>query len=73
MAQRHSDDPSLRHALLASIRTITLDPVRPAPDLLEDLLSGIEGCATLFHEHAGPLDETFGGPIELPETDPDND
>lgn len=73
MAQQHSDDPNLRHALLASVRTTPLDPIRPAPDLLEDLLAGIEGCATLFHEYADQLDEAFGGPIGLPESDPDDD
>ncbi|WP_431887294.1 hypothetical protein [Nocardiopsis alba] len=73
MVQDHSEDPSLRHALLASVRTTPLDPIRPAPDLLEDLLAGIEGCATLFHEYAGQLDDASCGPIELPETDPDDD
>jgi len=34
------------------LRLTTLDPARPALDLLEDLLSGIRGCWLLYHEHA---------------------
>jgi hypothetical protein len=46
------DDPRVREEMLRSIRTTPLDPMRPARDLLEDLLSGIEGCWMLYREHA---------------------
>ena len=40
-----------RYALLPR-RLTTLDPQRPARDLLEDLLEGIYGCMLLFREHS---------------------
>ncbi|WP_410654334.1 hypothetical protein [Amycolatopsis sp. lyj-112] len=33
-------------------RISLLDPLRPAHDLLEDLLDGIHGCRLLFHEYS---------------------
>ncbi|MBB5958651.1 hypothetical protein FHS29_005259 [Saccharothrix tamanrassetensis] len=41
--------------LLAELmpRITPLDPMRPARDLLEDLLDGIRGCWLLYREHAG--------------------
>jgi hypothetical protein len=45
-------DPSLRAALIASVRATPLDPARPALDLLEDLLYGIHGCWLIFSEYA---------------------
>ena len=42
------------------IRLTTLDPRRPARDMLEDLLSGIRGCWLLYQEYA----ETPGGPTD---------
>ncbi|WP_233620717.1 hypothetical protein [Amycolatopsis sp. WAC 01416] len=33
-------------------RISLLDPLRPAHDLLEDLLDGIHGCRLLYHEYA---------------------
>ncbi|MEV7940318.1 hypothetical protein AB0O82_29810 [Kitasatospora sp. NPDC088264] len=43
------------------LRLTPLDPKRPAPDLLEDLLAGIHGCR-LLHEEYDELDDedTFG-------------
>jgi hypothetical protein len=38
-------------ALLEQLRSTPLDPSRPALDLLEDLLSGIYGCALLYREY----------------------
>lgn len=38
-------------AMFSQIRITPLDPARPALDLLEDLLVGIEGCAELFAEY----------------------
>ncbi len=40
--------------LLAGLmpRVTPLDPARPAPDLLEDLLDGIRGCWLLYREYA---------------------
>jgi hypothetical protein len=34
------------------LRLTPLDPRRPAPDLLEDLLTGIDGCFLLWREYA---------------------
>jgi hypothetical protein len=34
------------------LRLTPLDPRRPAPDMLEDLLTGIEGCFLLWQESA---------------------
>ncbi|MFJ8043653.1 hypothetical protein ACIRBX_24445 [Kitasatospora sp. NPDC096147] len=39
------------------LRLTPLDPKRPALDLLEDLLTGIQGCWLLHDEYAEPLDE----------------
>ncbi|OXM42795.1 hypothetical protein CFP75_41370 [Amycolatopsis alba DSM 44262] len=44
----------------AQARISLLDPLRPAHDLLEDLLDGIHGCRLLFHEyseHDGDFDD----------------
>ena len=55
------DEDALDH-LLAEVRTTPLDPARPALDLLEDLLVGIDGCADLFAEYAddGGVDDEPG-------------
>ena len=50
--------------LLGQIRTTPLDTSRPAPDLLEDLLTGIYACALLYREYESDVDgerpvETF--------------
>lgn len=50
------DEDMLEH-MLASIRTTPLDPARPALDLLEDLLAGIDGCADLYAEYASSADD----------------
>ncbi|MFF3005439.1 hypothetical protein ACFVTF_21800 [Kitasatospora sp. NPDC057940] len=41
------------------LRLTPLDPKRPAPDLLEDLLAGIHGC-WLLHEEYDELDDEDG-------------
>lgn len=51
LAAEHQD-PRLRSALLQSLRTTPLDPMRPAHDLLEDLLDGIRGCRLIYQESA---------------------
>jgi len=43
------DEDALGHLL--EVRATPLDPARPALDLLEDLLVGIDGCADLFAEY----------------------
>jgi hypothetical protein len=45
------DDEDVLESMLAEVRTTPLDPARPALDLLEDLLVGIDGCAALFAEY----------------------
>jgi hypothetical protein len=66
-------DADTVESLVASIRLTPLDPSRPAQDLLEDLLLGIGGCATLFSEYADELDEELGGPIEVEGAPPEED
>ncbi|WP_204037115.1 hypothetical protein [Micromonospora qiuiae] len=46
-----ADDPEA-HAEFTTIRLTTLDPRRPARDMLEDLLDGIRGCWLVYHEYA---------------------
>ncbi|MFL6117712.1 MAG: hypothetical protein ACJ786_41135 [Catenulispora sp.] len=45
------DDAEELEAMLEHVRATPLDPSRPALDLLEDLLSGIYGCALLYREY----------------------
>jgi hypothetical protein len=40
------------------VRLTPLDPQRPAPDLLEDLLSGIRGCRLVYEEYVDAGDDT---------------
>ncbi|MGK4583987.1 hypothetical protein [Kitasatospora sp. HPMI-4] len=51
IAKYGADDPKLR-AELSRIRLTSLDPRRPARDLLEDLVSAVHGCWLLYAEHA---------------------
>ncbi|GAA2218082.1 hypothetical protein ACFY2R_22905 [Micromonospora olivasterospora] len=49
---------------IATIRLTTLDPLRPARGMLEDLLSGIRGCWLLYREYAvssTDLEDTVSG------------
>jgi len=69
LAAQHIDrDPNLREVLLAEVRLTTLDPARPAQDLLEDLLYGIHGCRLIYQEY--DTDETDTSDVE---TDDDQD
>lgn len=43
------------------LRLTPLDPRRPAPDLLEDLLTAIDGCYLLWRESADIDDESAAG------------
>jgi hypothetical protein len=47
LATRHSLDPSE-----LGLRLVPLDLFRPAPDMLEDLVTGIHGCFLIWSEHA---------------------
>ncbi|MEV6279836.1 hypothetical protein [Nocardia sp. NPDC051832] len=51
-ARKYEVDSVTRAALLAEFRISRLDPVRPALDLLEDLLDGIRGCLLLYTAHS---------------------
>ncbi|WP_405019952.1 hypothetical protein OHV05_26955 [Kitasatospora sp. NBC_00070] len=46
---------------LAGLRITPLDPQRPARDLLEDLLAGIQGCWILHDEYAEPDEDEDEG------------
>lgn len=50
--ERLREEEGLVEAVLAGIRATPLDPARPAPDLLEDLLAGIHGCWLIYDEYA---------------------
>jgi hypothetical protein len=66
------NDPGQREQLMDSLRVTPLDPARPAPDLLEDLLAGIHGCWLVYEEYAQPEDTTE--PSDAADSDwPDND
>ena len=43
------------------LRLTPVDPRRPAPDLLEDLLTGIAGCFLLWREYADEEDDSDDG------------
>lgn len=43
--------PEAREALIGEAKICFLDPARPGPDLLEDLLTGIWGCFLVWSEH----------------------
>jgi hypothetical protein len=51
-AERYGRDDPEAAAEFRKIRLTTLDPRRPARDMLEDLLSGIRGCWLLYQEYA---------------------
>jgi hypothetical protein len=50
LADRYGSEDEDLAAVLMAIRLTPLDPMRPARDLLEDLLSGIEGCLEIYRE-----------------------
>ncbi|MEY9929714.1 hypothetical protein ABH926_004354 [Catenulispora sp. GP43] len=54
-------DEDALESMLAEVRATPLDPARPALDLLEDLLVGIDGCATLYTEYANGGDTDVDG------------
>jgi hypothetical protein len=63
-AERYAQDDPDAAAEFRKIRLTTLDPRRPARDMLEDLLSGIRGCWLLYQEYAEV-------PGDLPDEDDD--
>lgn len=69
------DDAELGEALTAAIRPTPLDPARPAPDLLEDLLSGIRACWLIFTEYQDEpaAGEDGGAADDAPASSPDGD
>ncbi|MFC5180466.1 hypothetical protein [Actinomadura harenae] len=71
LAARHSDrDPNFRAVLFSEVRLTTLDPARPAQDLLEDLLYGIRACWLLYSESAHEdFDDQTEEPAEHLHTD----
>lgn len=51
-AQDNAERYAKAAAEFSKVRLTTLDPRRPARDMLEDLLSGIRGCWLLYREYA---------------------
>ena len=68
-AERYAQDDPEAAAEFRKIRLTTLDPRRPARDMLEDLLSGIRGCWLLYQEYAPTPD----GVIDEDDTQPPDD
>lgn len=66
-ARKFDFDNATRAALLAEFRISRLDPVRPALDLLEDLLDGIRGCLLLYLAHGDNdnLEDQFTADVRL--------
>jgi hypothetical protein len=60
-------------AAFMKIRLTTLDPRRPARDMLEDLLSGIRGCWLLYHEYADTSADPDGDEVTDEELDEEID
>ncbi|MEU8001440.1 hypothetical protein AB0B66_09805 [Catellatospora sp. NPDC049111] len=61
---------------LLTVRLTPLDPMRPARDMLEDLLSGIEGCLALYREAYYSADTAGAGTARADDDedeDPDED
>jgi hypothetical protein len=56
-AERYGQGDPEAAAEFMTIRLTTLDPLRPARDMLDDLLSGIRGCWLLYQEYAEPSDD----------------
>ena len=54
------DEPDV-DALLGQVRLCLLDPLRPGPDLLEDLLRGIYGCWLVWDEGSSESTGTGAG------------
>jgi hypothetical protein len=50
--ERYGERDPEAAAEFMTIRLTTLDPLRPARDMLEDLLSGIHGCWLVYREYA---------------------
>lgn len=63
LASRAARTEHDRQAVLSEFRLCLLDPARPAPDLLDALLAGIDGCWMVWNEEvaseqdAGDLDD----------------
>jgi hypothetical protein len=55
------------------LRLTPLDPRRPAPDLLEDLLTAIDGCFLVWRESADLVGEEPGDPDDPAEVPGDGD
>ncbi|MFI5496562.1 hypothetical protein [Actinoplanes sp. NPDC051859] len=53
----HGGRPEGEDGTATPVRLTPLDPRRPAHDLLEDLLAGIEGCRTLYGEYIDDRDD----------------
>ncbi|WP_457033178.1 hypothetical protein [Kitasatospora sp. P5_F3] len=60
LAEYTADDDEEGDGSDVELRLTPLDPKRPARDLLEDLLTGIQGCWLLHDEYAEPADAEGG-------------
>jgi hypothetical protein len=70
LAERH---PESRQAFLDDARLCRLDPRRPGPDLLEDLLSAIWGCYLLWRDYVWATGDDTGEGHTAGDYDEDDD
>ncbi len=69
-------DPQAMSRILDEVRVCALDPLRPAPSLLDDLHTAILGCFLLWRDEVLVEDlsvEDGGDDEDLEEIDPDDD
>jgi hypothetical protein len=72
-AERYGESDPDAAAELMKVRLTTLDPRRPARDMLEDLLSGIRGCWLLYQEYADIPDAQVEASDSVDSDDEDHD
>lgn len=72
-SEQFRGEEGLAEALLAGIRATPLDPMRPALDLLEDLLAGIRGCWLLYQQYADADESSFRSEEDVDEAAGDED
>ncbi|EGD43962.1 hypothetical protein NBCG_01550 [Nocardioidaceae bacterium Broad-1] len=69
--------PKSRDALIEEAQLCLLDPTRPGPDLLEDLLLGIWGCFLVWNEYTwkdrDPTDFDEDDEVQLEDPSEEND
>lgn len=71
-AEEYGERADEMRDVLIPDRITPLDPLRPAPDLLEDLLDGIHGCWILYRENVDEEEEQASEEHDLFRADQDS-